>query len=386
MMGIDGQLERGQVVVGWVVQPIPGREEAQFGQLAKQAAEAFGAQLSRQFPHFRWVMDVTERAPCQAEQSRLDPLQLLGIGCNEKLVRRWDFALVVTQADLVARTRPFTLGTPSSALETAVLSTNRYPADEDEPWLRMAAVAQYLLGHMLGLSPSEPGAMRRPLDSGQSELGDFSEEDRETVEARLEEVADLRLEEAGEKPGLGFWLRTLIADPKGILVDVLGYEPWKQPFRLGRLTAAAFVSMLLLFLGAESWELGMATRDRVLGAGAFLSILAGTVVLYHGQNLHELTRQRRLSEQLVRSRVVLKLTLLSGMASLWLMLLVLSFLIALSFPREVIAGWVGHAISLPDLLRFSFFTSTLGTLAGALGGNLEDEGSFKSKLLIDEES
>ncbi|MBK1833850.1 hypothetical protein [Roseibacillus ishigakijimensis] len=378
--------ETREIVIGWVIQPVGGGEDDELVALTRKAAVILNEQLARQFPQFEWRAEFRERNTRPSDGSRLDPLELLALGCHEKLVRHWDFAFVVTQADLRARTRPFTLGTPSSALETAVLSTHRYPPEEKDCSLRLMVVAQYLFGHLLGLEPHEPGAMKRPLESEEALVAAFSSGDQELMGKRLAEVADLRLEEAGQRPGLLFRLRALIADPRGILSDVIGYEPWKQPFRLGRLTAAAFVSMLFLYLGAEPWELGMAIRGEVLSGAAILAVLVGTGALYHGQNIPELTRQPRASEQLERTRVVLQLTLFAGMFSLGLYLFLLSLLITFAFPRELIVGWVGEPVTGADLLRFAVFSSTLGTLAGALGGNLEDEGAFQSKLLIDEET
>ena len=385
-MASGNQQPRDELVIGWVCQPWREGETELLADATARAAEEFIKRLRAQFPDYEWRCELRERRPRPVEPRGVDPLEMLAVGCGEKLARGWDFALVVTDAELLARTRPFTIGVPSSALETAVLSTSRFPRGEEDPWRRLAVMGLYFLGHMLGLDPHEPGAMSRPLDDGDVAISDYEPEDRRRVAARLDEVADLRLEEEGGKPGSVFWMRTFLADPKGILIDTMGYQPWLTPFRLGGLTAAAFVSMLLLFLAAESWETGIAIKGSLLAAGAVAAVATGTVFLYRGQNLREFTRQALLSEQLARSRLVLQLTLLAGMASLWVVLFIVSLLLAAAFPSSVVERWTGMPIGPAELIRFSIFTATLGTLAGALGGNLEDEGAFKSKLLIDEES
>jgi hypothetical protein len=372
----------GELVIGWVCQPWRESAGEALADATARAAERFRRRMQDQFPHYDWRCEVRVRRPRPVEPGRIDPLDFLALGCGEKLARRWDYALVVTDAELLARTRPFTIGVPSSALETAVLSTCRFPRDEEDPCPRLIAMGLYFFGHMLGLSPHAPGAMTRPLEDQEVLIEDYDKDDQQRMEDRLEEVADLRLEEEGRKPGP---LRSFLADPHGILVDAMGYQPWLHPFRLGGLTAAAFISMLLLFLGAESWELGVGFDGRLLAAGALSAIGVGAAFLYRGQNLHELTRQALLSEQLARSRLVLQLTLLAGMITLWSVLFAASLLLGWSFPNAVIEGWVGKPVGLLELARFSAFTATLGTLAGALGGNLEDEGAFKCKLLIDEE-
>ena len=113
-------------------------------------------------------------------------------------------------------------------------------------------MAQHLLGHLLGLHPHEPGAMRRPTSGGVAEIEIFDEADHTQIQRRLSEVADLRLEERRAPLNrIHFSASAFLADPKGIWTDVAGYQPWLQPFRLGRLTAAAFITTLLLFLGGR---------------------------------------------------------------------------------------------------------------------------------------
>ncbi|MEZ4617544.1 MAG: hypothetical protein R2867_18805 [Caldilineaceae bacterium] len=57
---------------------------------------------------------------------------------------------------------------------------------------------------------------------------------------------------------------------------------------MGRLTAAAMVSIVFLLLGAEAWEVGVNTTYIQLTAGAILTILAATAFLFWGKNLGEI--------------------------------------------------------------------------------------------------
>ncbi len=282
--------------------------------------------LAGQFDDFLWAVETENRRAVPADHGGIDPIDLVETGCSEKISRSWDFAIVVTDAELVARERPFTVGIPSSALETVVLTTARFPAEDEATGLRIAALAQYLFGHVLGLVPHEPGAMRQQASSGVTSLEEFDEADRALVNRRLAEVADLRLEERRHRLNRDlFGLSAFFANPRGVLTYVVGYQPWLQPFRLGGLTAAAFVTTLLFFLGAESWEMGVGMAPAVSVGAARLAIAGATLFLYRGQNLTELTRRRVLSEQLARSRVVLLLCITIGMLTLWLLLFVASF-------------------------------------------------------------
>lgn len=368
-----------RIQLGWVAMDTERRADA-----GSAVADQLRDRLAAQLPEFDWRLERVER-PLGRRYAPVDPLELLERGVQEKIGHHWDFALVVTGAELVARERPFIYGVPSSALETAVVSRSRLAGEED-PERRMLVLTQFLFGSLLGLEAREEGAMRRPRAGRTDDCEPFSPIELEQLRSRLRDVGDARLEEQGRRWNRWtFRWRTLSADPRGILRDIVGYRPWRQPFRLGKLTAAAFVSMLLLFLGAEAWELGEASGPAQLASGALLSVGITAWFLYRGQNLSDLTRGVGLSEQVVRSRIVLWWCLLLGVASLWLFLFLSSFALASVLPRGEIESWLGSELDAAARLRFAAFLSSLGTLAGGLGGNLEDENHFKARFFFDEE-
>jgi hypothetical protein len=315
----------------------------------------------------------------------LEPLPLLELGVHEKLSRRWDFALVLVSNDLRPRTRIFTIGVPSSALETIVLSSARLgdPADIPE---RLAALALHLLGHVWGLEHEE-GLMTPPEDCGTLRVAPFPAQQQDAVAARLAEVADARLEEQSQRWNrLTFYWHSFWADPRSIVTDTWGYAPWRLPFRMGRLTAAAAISILLLLLGAEAWEIGVNLSAPHLVIGAAIAIFSATIFLFWGQNLGEISRDVGWREQLIRTRIVVFGTVLVGTVSLWIVLFVLSYLAALSVPSVVPARWLDVPLDSAALARHAAFMASLGVLAGAFGGNLEDEDAIKAELFFDEET
>ena len=90
----------------------------------REARERLVALLENQFPESDWQMPMVERRTFPP-RGTLKPLPLLEIGAEEKLYRRWDFAFVMVPDELEPRCRIRALGVPSSALEAAVLSSNR---------------------------------------------------------------------------------------------------------------------------------------------------------------------------------------------------------------------------------------------------------------------
>lgn len=375
--------EKPLVHIGWVATH-DGRDSFLHERNA-EAASQLEKHLGAQFPIFQWQVDFVSRRR-YASEGISDPVDLLEIGLHEKTAHNWDYALVITPNELLARSRFFTLGAPSSALETAVLTTLWFNDPELMP-RQLVALALYFLGHMWGLPLSKEGVMDPPIDLDELQPLPFSEDEQRTVIDRLEEVSDTRLEDdEHDRSPLGFVWHTFWSDPKSILQDVIGYRPWRQPFQLGGLTAAAFATTLLLFLGAEAWELGVHSGLFFLSLGSILSVGGSSVFLYHGQNMGELTRTKTSSEQLARSHIIVMACLVLGMMTLWVILFAVSLTIAMSLPGNVIGNWISAEASVSNLSRFAAFAATLGVAAGALGGNLEDEGRMKAKFFFDEES
>lgn len=377
-------MEKPLIQIGWVVTaPLSSAPEVE---LTRDAAQLLETHLADQFEGFNWSHEVIVQR-IVIDDGKADPLDLLKIGVAEKIERRWDFALVVSAQHLMARSRPYTLGIPSSALETAVLSTAPWSQGKPSPE-PVAAMAQFLLGHLLGLETREPGAMAHPSDtSPPMQLARFSKEERSLILPRLEGVGDERLEERPRHRfnGFGFALRTFLAEPRGILRDVAGYHPWIQPFRIPKITAASLVSLLLLFLGAESWELGTGMARGYLVVGALVAVLGSAGFLYLGQNLSQISKTSVRSEQLTRSRLVLFFCQFLAMLSLWILLFAASFGISSILPRDVVEGWLSESLNAAARASFSAFAATLATLAGALGGNMESEEEFKAEFFFDEE-
>jgi predicted Zn-dependent protease len=351
----------------------------------EQARQHLLQALREQFPQFRWEAPAVNRRRF-APRGALPPLPLLELGVQEKLQHRWDYALVIVPNELKPQRRTFTIGVPSSALETATLSSV-FIDNPDEIGERLAALALHLLGHLWGLEHDETGPMESPESMDILHMQSFSPQQQQAVEKRLAEVADARLEEQlGRWGAFSFYMRTFGADPQGILIDIWGYAPWQLPFRMARFTAAAAVSVFFLLLGAESWEVGVNFTSLALGISFVAAVLSATIFIFYGQNLGHIARASTQSEQLARTHIVLFCSLMLGVLSLWLTLFLVSYIAATIVPQQVPANWIGRPLDFIGRGRYAAFLATLGVLASALGGNLEDEDEFKTELFYDEET
>lgn len=369
--------------IGWLI--ATELSDPALGKAYQQAKTMVNELLVQQFPHFEWDMVLIQESR-YPNYGLLEPLPLLEFGVHEKLSRHWDFAIVLVPNELKARARTFTIGVPSSALETAVLSSARLGAIEELPE-KITALALHLLGHIWGLEHGDASPMCPPEDCKMMVVSPFSSLQQEHIAERLSEVADERVEEEDAKVGrLRFYWQSFWADPSSVLTDIWGYAPWRMPFRMGRLTAAALVSIVFLLLGAEAWEVGVHTSYLQLIFGTAITITAATAFLFWGQNLGEISRATGWREQLIRTRIVVFCTLLIGLSSLWAVLFTLAFLAATFVPAPVTTNWLGIEVGRDGLARYAAFMAMLGVLAGALGGNLEDEDELKAELLFDEET
>lgn len=373
---------RPKLVIGWVL-----AADMQDSRMLRAYAEArtrLKEILERQFPEFDWQMPAISRRTFIPRGS-LEPLQLLEMGAEEKLLRRWDYALVVVPNELEPRRRIFTMGIPSSALEAAVMSSARL-GDAEELAEKLAALALHLLGHLFALEHAEHGAMHPP-DVERLSLEPFTSEQIGDARERLMDVTDARLEETGKRyNSLSFYIRAFFSDPWSIIDSIWGYKPWRIPLYLGRLTATVVASLLVLLLTAESWEAGTHMRTQWLVVGMTASVIASSLFIFFGQSLDQVGRGRGWREQLARSRIVVLGTLLVGMLSLWLALFGILLLVSNALPLQVVSGWAGFEVGELPRLRYAAFMAIIGVLAGALGGNLEDEDEIKAELFFDEET
>jgi hypothetical protein len=311
------------VHIGWVL--AVDESDQTVVQAYRQAAQLLHSYLAEQFPQFQWKLPFLQRRR-YSPHGALEPLPLLELGLHEKIYGAWDYAVVVVSNDLTPRTRVFTLGVPSSALEVALLSSARLDVENDLSE-QVAALALHLLGHMWGLEHHQTGPMSPPEDCSHLQVALFPKAQHAEIVNRLEEVADRRLEEKQRHWNwLSFHWHSFWADPQSIFIDTIGYKPWRLPFRMGRLTAAAAASILVMLLGAEAWEIGVSFSGAQLWIGALCSILIAALFVFFGQNLGEVSRQFGWREQLARTRIVLFCTLLGGMISLWGVLFLASYL------------------------------------------------------------
>ncbi|MFK7821725.1 MAG: DUF2391 domain-containing protein, partial [Planctomycetaceae bacterium] len=207
------------IEIGWV---IAGKLDDVDRAAVKEAHAQLQSVLTKWFPEFVWRMPIVRR-PEMVSETRVEPVVLLDRGRDERASHHWDFALVVTQADLVTHYKPFGLAIVSRGLDLGLISTSRIdPAAYDENVSaetrtdamggRIQSLALHILGHFAGLRHVEArdNVMLDVRDVAElDQMNRFEDDQTQVIGSWLKQIADLRLEEEGTRiSSLSFYLRS----------------------------------------------------------------------------------------------------------------------------------------------------------------------------------
>lgn len=389
------------IEIGWLVSSDVKKSDRN---AITQARNQMLTLLQQDFHQFQWRMPVMLQPPPLAGEAAV-AAKLLYEAAYERDGRRWDYAFVITGADLTSYYKPFSFAMPSQALAVAVISTARLIsrsllADDSETWSalkaqRLLSISMHLLGDLNGLDhQAEPSDfMYEPRDMDELDrMTSYSSAGRQRLLHMLTEVADLRLEEQldRKKGGVGgFYIRALWLLRKDIVSAVLQAKPWQFPFRLSRLTTAALSTLLILMMTAEAWDLGMSQQLPWMSIFSLGVLLGTSVFIVKRQKLLLRRSQRRLTEQIVVTNVASSLIVFVGMAVTYLMLFSLTLLFAGAlFMEPLVDTWAASLdgqISLDNYLSLAQLTASLGILIGALGASFEGQDYFRHIAYVDEE-
>ena len=380
------------IEMGWLV---VGRLETPDREAVEVARAQMVEELSAAFPQFSWRMPLLEReAP--VSRAREQPVELLDQAVVERQAKGWDFALVVTGADLLSYYKPFALGAPARSLSVAAVSTIRIdPEASGRGWPgedRAEVMARRLNGLEHG---EEPWDYMADVDvvGALDRMERFSEASIEELSGELADVADLRLEERGggiTRSRFAFYLRTAWHNADDIFEAVSQARPWQFPLRLSRLTTAAFSALVILMVTAEVWDLGMSQPAWLVAtlSGIILVVTSGYILGRQQLLVHR--ESERLTELGVVSNLSMVLAVLLGMVTTYAVLFGVVLLLARTvYSRSLVAGWAASLHGPPDFghyLVFSGFVASLGLAIGALGASFEEQGYFRHVAYVDEET
>lgn len=388
------------IEIGWIVVGVLDPVDERAAEAARVSTRAL---LEQAFPDFSWSLPPVRQAALNPG-IRVEPTVLLDYGTTERDAKHWDFALVITGADLESHYRPFTLGVTARSIGVAALSTFRIDpdfmrtdADEDERArfleVRIRALFLHAFGHLNGLghAPTRTDFMYdldgpRDLDA----MAAFEVSRAELAEA-LAEVADPRLEEreVGTGGTAGFYLRTMWTLRADIMEIVMQARPWIFPVHLSRLTAAALSTLLVLVVTAESWDLGMTRPPGTIAIMSGLALVGTSAFILRRQGLLMQDQVERLSEQVAVTNIAMTVVVVLGMLVSYALMFGLVLLLSqVFFSPHLVEVW---AASLEGRIEwwhypvFAGFVASLGLVIGALGASFEAQVYFRHIARVDEE-
>lgn len=383
-------MEPGRIDIGWVLPS--GLTEHERSAVTKARLDA-ERRLQDRFPELTWSLRTVESALADGAGA-VEPTVLLDEGVVVRDAHRFDFVLVLTRRELVARTRPQTVATPSRALGVAVLSVRRLAPDDDAVQLerRLSQLALRVVAYLAGAEPVESrqcvmGPLERLADL--DEPRHFCDEVVDDLSGALVEIADTRLEEMGPQErlrGTTFYVRAVALNLRPILAALERMRPWLLPLRLGRLTAAAVSAVLILISTAEGWDLAAANGPTTLVPLSLLALLGTSTFLLLRHRL-VIGHAARRTEQGVVSEVSVILGVVVGMLTTYVVLLLGGLSIgALIVPPPLVASWISQpAAGSAVYLRMATLAGSLGLLIGALGASFEAPHALRHAAYVDEE-
>ncbi|WP_336922423.1 hypothetical protein [Aquipuribacter sp. SD81] len=206
--------------------------------------------------------------------------------------------------------------------------------------------------------------------------------DPDAVAARVRELQDDDdVEDSGNPVVLT--ARVLGGNLRVLLGMVRVNQPWRLALGLSRALTAAVAAAVLALITPDVWVLADAYGPVRLALLAVGSVVVTAVTLLVGARLWERAPEGRgrpgARRQVALFNTATTVTVLIGVTALYAALLVLS--VAASFALvvpSVMADTVGSDVGPVDLLRLAWFTTTLATVAGALGAGLEDDDTVRA--------
>ena len=374
---------------------------------AKLAIEQTDARLRELHPDFEFDFFEIAR-PEMVFSGRAEPVDLLTGAIEERDNRRFDFAIVLTSAELVSVYLNNCFAAFSRALDSAVISLSPIDpkalgvdADRDTRIIRIARRVSRLMlhsiGHLNGLPESDhPNDLmyRPPSPAAIDHMAALTATDVAIQRLFLSRVADQRLEETKNvhrMTRVQFGLQAILANRKEILQAVMTAAPWQFPRRLSGLTIAAFSTLAVLLMTAEAWDMALTQGSHRMAILAMGSIVVTTIYVIVRQQLL-MRRRRRRSEQSVATATTSVMVVTAGMLFMWVVLFGVAMAVTWAlFSNQLIANWATTTMVAPgdvhpiDRCVMAAFTASLGLIIGSLGASFESQQYFRHIIFIDGE-
>lgn len=326
-------------------------------ELARQVADELPRELGERFDGLEWKAEVVELKPADLSASSRELVESVR---RCLLARGWELAVGLTDLPLRAGRRPVTAHASAtdgvglvSVPALGVVGVGR----------RLQQAVVHLVEGLVGEAAARGSGPRRSA----------------RIAARLRELASPLGHAKVHHDGSVRFLAAAVGGNLRLLVGMVkANQPTRVMLRLSSAVVAALGTAAYSLASSNIWQLADRTSwGRLIG----LIALSGTmtcVALVVAHGLWERSSDPTARERVVLFNVATTATLVLGVVSLYLALLVISALGAgaLISPR-LLAARLHHPVGVLDYIRLACLAASLAAVGGALGSLVESDLSVR---------
>lgn len=335
--------EEGEQVRTLGLLPSPGHCE----RVAADIADSLSEQLAQSFDdQYTWKVEIV---PDPLTGSNVAMSVAMDDIASRKEVHNWDYAISLIDIP-IRRDKRIVIGQTGGGLDVAIISIP--PLGVFNVRKKVRSMILELVDDMYRGTPSED-ATSRFLDGGEARRGLSTEEEAD---------GDLRY----TAPPIRGNLR-LVAGM------VYANRPWRLFPSFKTTVATAFATGGYGLIFQSLWEIGNVytyARLITLMLGA-MTILAIWIIVSHGLWEPEREGVSRYNRSLYNATTAL--TIATGVTFSYVMIFVMLLGAAVIYiPASLLESTIGHPPSAINYVRIAWVTSSVATIAGAIGAGLED--------------
>ncbi len=374
----------------------PEESEA-FHSLVDEAVSQLEEQLAETAGYLRLQIFEFSGPHLMPVEGTYSPLDFLQIGLTEKLERRFNFLLLVTEVDLSSSIHSYVLALPSQLTNIGIITTKRlhprfWGAEGEEAVTvhRLTVLMLHTLGHLLNLPHhTDPANVMRDVEVVQ-QLDDMRTITPEQIRLIQTNLPFEARDEVGRENRWAFTFRQIAANWGTIWRTVVRANPLKLSLRLPTMITAGLSVVIVLFFTAEIWDVTSALRPGALVIFSLIALAASTLVLY---------RSFGIGTGSARQKAILESKVVTTAATI----ATLTITIFLHYATFFLVGFVGAATFFPDPLKetwpttdaatrvvdyvkLGMFLGAMGVLTGSLGGSADSRAVIQRVLFVDEET
>lgn len=391
------QQDAKQYTIGIMKILVEGQESDEFHTLVDDAVKQVDEQLADTASYLQLNIFEFSGPHLVPVEGTYSPLDFLQLGLTEKLERRFNFLLLITEVDLSSSINSYVLALPSTLTNIGIITTKRLPPrfwsveGEDAVTVhRLAALILHTLGHLLDLPHHpDPSNVMRDVTVVQ-ELDEMRNITPEQIALMQRNLPTEARDQVTQSNRWRFTARQVWENREHIWRAVKRANPFRLVFRLPTMITAGLSVVIILFFTAEIWDVTTAVKPLALIIFSLIALASATIVLYRSFGIGTgSARQKAVLESKVVTTAATLLTLSLIVSLLYIGFFLIGFVGAATFfPDPLKTTWptTDPATQVIDYARLGMFLGAMGVLTGSLGGSADTRKIIQRVLFVDEET